>query len=174
MSRSGGEGGNGRTAARDEHGSVAPAPYATQPRTAPRTASEVFVENLLALVNAHGLSQAELARRARTPLSTINRVFHWHENRVAMSLETIESIARGLQVPVATLLTERGSAHAPPPYAVLASPVSRLRGRQIARQVGRLTEDFLQCCDEGRQEVLRVAEECAARADRRSDDAGGS
>ena len=116
---------------------------------------ETLLMNLNALLQAQGISQAELARRARMPQRTVNRVFNALEDRMSPGLETLEGIARGLGVPIASLLsgeieiTQQSHAESP---------------RLLSRQIGRLTEDFLLSDTEGRKEILRKAEECAATA----------
>lgn len=121
------------------------------------SALDTLLKNLHAVLEAQGISQAELARRARMPQTTVSRVFKALEDRVSPRLDTLESIARGLRVPLEALLV---GGPAPQPSEQTASPHS------LARQLGRLTEDFMLSDEIGRREILAKANDCANKASR--------
>lgn len=114
-----------------------------------------LLENLNSLLRAQGISRAELARRARMPQTTVNRVFNALEDRISPTLETLEGLSRGFRVPLASLLSG-----APLP----ASSTPQDSPRSLSRQLARLTEDFLLSDADGRAEILRKADECATLA----------
>jgi len=118
-----------------------------------RSAIQSLLENLRAALQSQGISQAELARRARIPQTTLNRIFHSLEHGVSPTLETVDRLAHGLKVSAAELLTDGVSSR-------LTSTDSPYL---VARQIARLTEDFLLSSEVGRKEILRVAEDSAAR-----------
>ena len=116
---------------------------------------ETLLANLNALLQAQEISQAELARRAGVPQTTVSRVFHALEDRMSPRLETLEGIARGFGVPIASLFSGEV---AQAPSTEIESPLI------LARQIGRLTEDFLISGSCGRADILRKADECAQAA----------
>ena len=126
--------------------------------TLPKTSSEALLRNLTGLLASHGITQAEFARRAGVPATTLNRVINELESGLSPRLETVESIAKGFGITVSALLAGEelptGASLAVTPHAV-------------ARQLARLVEDFLYSDEDGRMEVLRAAEQAAATAELR-------
>lgn len=121
------------------------------------SALDTLLKNLHALLEAQGISQAELARRARMPQTTVSRVFKALEDRVSPRLDTMESMARGLRVPLEALLS---GGPVPQPSEQISSP------HTLARQLARLTEDFMLSDESGRREILANADDCANKASR--------
>jgi transcriptional regulator with XRE-family HTH domain len=120
-----------------------------------KRATDQLLENLNALLAAHGISQAELARRARMSQTTVSGLFRGLENGSSPRLETIEDVARGFGVSVLQLMS---------PGLKIAEPETASSLRVLSKQLGRLTEDFLSSDDTGRQEILRMAEGQASRS----------
>ena len=117
--------------------------------------AKVLSENLRILMEGRGINQAELARRARMAVTSVNRVFNALDNDVSPRLETLAGIARGLGVHASELLKTDLSAPLPaahePPFT-------------IARQVSRLVEDFLLSAPADRSELLRLAAEASSKS----------
>lgn len=116
--------------------------------------AKVLSQNLRTLMEERGINQAELARRAKMAVTSVNRVFNALDNDVSPRLETLAGIARGLDVYPSDLLKTEPSAavRAPhePPFTV-------------ARQLSRLIEDFLLCALEERTELLRLAAQASGK-----------
>lgn len=117
----------------------------------PSSSAAALHKNLTALLKEHGLTQAEFARRARVPSTTLNRAMNDLEKGLSPRLDTVEAIARGFKLTVSQLLAGETSQSAPAP----ASPAPHL----VAKQLARLVEDFMTSDDEGRKAILRCAEE---------------
>jgi len=112
--------------------------------------AQVLSRNLLGLMEARGINQAELARRAKMAVTSVNRVFNALDNDVSPRLETLAGIARGLGVHTSELLKTEPSDPVPLPHE---PPFT------IARQLSRLVEDFLLSGPTERAELLRLAAE---------------
>jgi transcriptional regulator with XRE-family HTH domain len=110
--------------------------------------------NLLRLMEQRGINQAELARRARMPVTSVNRVFNALGKNVSPRLETLAGIARGLGVHAAELLMTDPSDPPPVPYE---PPFT------LARQLSRLVEDFLLSDPADRAELLRLASDSSSK-----------
>jgi len=93
-----------------------------------------LVENLNALLRAHGMSRAELARSVGMEQTTLNRIFNAKEKGTSTTLETVSTLAKGLNVSVAELLSPSMNAH--PAQDETTQPL-------VCRQLARLVEDFL-------------------------------
>jgi transcriptional regulator with XRE-family HTH domain len=126
--------------------------------TVPKTSSEALLRNLTGLLASHGITQAEFARRAGVPATTLNRVVNELESGLSPRLETVESIAKGFGITVSALLAGE---ELPAGAHLAATP------NAVARQLSRLVEDFLYSDEDGKMEVLRAAEQAAAAAERR-------
>ena len=114
-----------------------------------------LVSNLNVLLRTLNISQAELARRARIPQTTLNRIFHSKDNPFSPNLRTLDSLARGLKVSIAELFgSEPGE---------IEGHITDLP-RMVSRQVARLVKDFLLANGGDRTEILRFAEDRANRA----------
>lgn len=127
------------------------------------TSSAALLQNLTALLERHGLSQAEFARRSGVPATTLNRVINDLEGGLSPRLDTVEAIAQGFGLTVGDLLSgavPEGGTPADPPH-------------NLARQLSRLVEDFVVCDAAGRIAVLRAAEENAARSGANTAASGG-
>jgi transcriptional regulator with XRE-family HTH domain len=120
-----------------------------------KSAVESLLANVSTLAKAQGLSQAALAKKSRLSQRGVHHLFHALENGTAPTLRTIESLARALRVPVAQLFSEETSTVVPRFENALS----------LARQLSRLTEDFLLSSDKDRSAILRLAEDGAARAE---------
>ena len=116
--------------------------------------AKILSENLRALMEVRGINQAELARRAKMAVTSVNRVFNALDNDVSPRLETLAGIARGLGAHASDLLKAEASAAAPVPHE---PPFT------IARQLSRLIEDFLLCAPDDRAKLLRLAAESSIR-----------
>src|SRR5688500_8944967 len=93
-----------------------------------------LVTNLNLLVRVQGITQTELARRARVPQTTLNRVFNYQEHKGGITVNTLDSLAQGLRVSLSDLLGCNEE-------QLLVTPSES--PRLIARQLSRLAEDFL-------------------------------
>jgi transcriptional regulator with XRE-family HTH domain len=105
-------------------------------------------------IAAAGISQAELARRSGIPLTNLNRLLNSEGTEFSPQLETVEAIAGGLGLTV-------------PEFLAGAVPKPRSRSdnpRSIAKDLGRLAEDFLLASDESRAEILELASNAARKA----------
>jgi transcriptional regulator with XRE-family HTH domain len=122
-----------------------------------RTATEQLLENLNRLLQVHGISQAELARRARMTQRTVNHTFRSVEEGHSPTLTTIEKLARSFDLSVAELLS---------PDLKVDQSFHRGEMRILSRQLARLVDSFLAASPQGRLELLRVAEEEAIRGQR--------
>jgi transcriptional regulator with XRE-family HTH domain len=114
---------------------------------------EVLLANLNGLTKAQGLNQPALAKRAGVNGKTVNNLFKSMERGMSPTLDTLIAVAKALGVSVADLLAGAG----PPISVPLEQP------HLLARQLGRLTEDFLLSSADGRQDILRLAEKRASR-----------
>ena len=117
-----------------------------------KPAAQVLLDNLNAYIQENGFTQSELARRARFPQTTLNRMFRALENGGSPTIATLDRLARALKIPLPALLTDASGSRTPP---------SRELPHLPARQLGRLIEDFLLSTEEGRREILRLADACA-------------
>jgi len=126
----------------------------------PATSSAALLKNLTTLLEKYGLSQAEFARRAGVPTTTLNRVVNDLEHGSSPRLDTLDAIARGFGITVSELLAGEVPPDARP------APAAYLLGRQLSR----LIEDFVASDGAGRLAILRAAEENAAASDRRRDE----
>src|SRR5687767_9445094 len=100
----------------------------------PRTVAEILNSNLHRLLREQRLSQTALAKRSDVSSKTVNNVFNSLERGISPTLDTLVAVAKGLRVTVADLLAgdER-----------LVVSASIGEPHLIARQLARLTEDFL-------------------------------
>ena len=114
-----------------------------------------LLENLRALFAAHRVSRNRFAKHAGIPQSTISGLMRALENGGTVRLETLEAMARGFNVTVAQLMS---------PNLDVNNAESRTPNRLVSRQLGRLTDDFLSSDDDGRQQILSVAEAHALRS----------
>ena len=114
---------------------------------------EILSQNLRRLMEARGVNQAELARRAKMAVTSVNRVFNALDKDVSPRLETLAGIARGLGVHTLELLMAVPPAPAPVPHELPST---------VARQLSRLIEDFLLSGPEERTEMLRLAAESSS------------
>jgi transcriptional regulator with XRE-family HTH domain len=121
----------------------------------PRTVSEILNSNLHRLLKEQRLSQTALAKRSNVNSKTVNNVFNSLERGISPTLDTLVAVAKGLRVSVADLLAgdER---------PVVSAPIGE--PHLIARQLARLTEDFLLSSESGRREILKVADESASNS----------
>lgn len=110
-------------------------------------------KRLAMLAKSKGITQEALAALAGISQKTVSNLGRGAEIGVAPTLQTLEAVARALRVDLTGYLwgTE------PPPVAAVDQP------HLVARQVSRLVEDFLLSSDDGRKDILRLAEECAGR-----------
>jgi len=115
---------------------------------------ETLLSNITSLSKAQGLNQPALARRAGVNGKTVNNLFRSLERGISPSLDTLIAVAKGLRVSVADLLAGSGPV---PTGAPIGEP------HLLARQFARLTEDFLLSSEEGREDILRLAEKRASR-----------
>ncbi len=117
--------------------------------------AKVLSQNLRNLMDERGINQAELARRAKMAVTSVNRVFNALDNDVSPRLETLAGIARGLGVHPSELLKTELSA----PLAAPHDPPFT-----VARQLSRLVEDFLLSAPADRSELLRLAAEASSKS----------
>ena len=115
------------------------------------SAAETVIANIRILLKQNGLNQSEFCSRSGVPQTTFNRLRNQYPNEASPRLETIAVIARGFGVSIAELCTDPCS----------ANPIAPPSPRALAKQLGRLVDDFLSCTEERRQAVLRYAEEQA-------------
>ena len=115
----------------------------------PSETAKVFVDNLDTLRRQLGLSLAKLAKQAGVPQRTLSHICSNPRAGFAPNLRTIEQIANALGISVADLLSP-GLRH-----VGASSPVGSF---QLARQLGRLAEDFLVCDEKDRNAILRFVE----------------
>lgn len=114
------------------------------------SATEAFIANIKTLLQRSGMSQSDFCRRSGVPPTTLSRLINESED-VTPRLDTVEAIARGFGVSISDLCSE----HCPEESAMPSSP------RQLAKQLGRLVDDFISCTEAGKLAVLRLAEEQA-------------
>lgn len=117
--------------------------------------TEILLANLTNLAKAQTLNQSALARRAGVSAKTVNNLFRSLERGISPILDTLAAVASGLRVSVADLLAS--TANAPPVSEPIGEP------HLLARQFARLAEDFMLSSEEGRREILRLAEKRASR-----------
>ena len=117
--------------------------------------SKLLGENLRKLMGERRVNQAELARRAKMPVTSVNRVFNAVDNNVSLRVETLAGIARGLGVHASELLKPGPTTAVPAPHE---PPFT------TARQLSRLIEDFLLCTPTERIELLRLAAESSGKS----------
>ena len=117
--------------------------------------AKVLSQNLRNLMEERGINQAELARRARMAVTSVNRVFNALDNDVSPRLETLAGIARGLGVHTSELLKTDLSSPLPAPHE---PPFT------VARQLSRLVEDFLLSDSADRAELLRMAADASSKS----------
>jgi transcriptional regulator with XRE-family HTH domain len=127
-----------------------------------RTVAEILLANLDSLAQAQGLSQSALAKRAGVSQKTVNNLFNSLENGISPTLDTLDAVSRALRVSVADLLA---GTSIPPVGAPIGEP------HLLARQIARLAEDFLLSSEDGRRDILKLADECANRRGVRSNNA---
>jgi transcriptional regulator with XRE-family HTH domain len=119
------------------------------------SATEAFIANINTLLKRSGLSQSEFSRRAGVSQTTFNRLINESPEESTPRLDTVEAIARGFGVSISELC----SAACPESPAISQSP------RSLAKQLGRLVDDFVSCSDEGKRAILRFAEDQANKRD---------
>jgi transcriptional regulator with XRE-family HTH domain len=117
--------------------------------------ASLLSQNLRKLMEARGINQAELARRAGMAVTTVNRVFNSLDKRVSPRLGTLAGIAMGLGVRASDLLKAE---------LVTEFPVAYEPPYTVARQVSRLVEDFLLSAPADRLELLRLASEASSKS----------
>ncbi len=125
------------------------------------TAAQNLRENLLRLLADNDISQSELARRTGMAPKAINRLVAPEDNAHSPTLETLQLLASGLNTNVPALLSPYLTVQVQEPATLTKSP-------NLARQTGRLVEDFLLASPEDRRSLLAAAAEAADKA------AGGS
>jgi transcriptional regulator with XRE-family HTH domain len=113
--------------------------------------------NLLKLMREHNLNQSELARRTVMSPKAINRLVTDTQEPHSPTLETLQALASGLNTTVAALLSPEFEAPRQPTGTLNISP-------NIAKQTGRLVEDFLICSEEDRMKILVATAEAASKA----------
>ncbi len=113
--------------------------------------------NLLRLMSESNIGQSELARRTRMTPRAINRLVAPPEDAHSPTLDTLQALALGLNTTVAALVS--------PGFAAPAEATGVLRtSPSLAKQAGRLVEDFLLASEEDRRILLAQAAEAADRA----------
>ena len=122
-----------------------------------RDALDQVRENLIQIMSEHGINQSELGRRTGMSPKAINRLVSQTGEPHSPTLETLQALAVGLHTTVAALVSPGLITPGKPTATLAASP-------NLARQTGRLVEDFLLCSDEDRKLLLSAAAEAADKA----------
>ena len=117
----------------------------------PTSASKTLRENLLRVIETEGISQSELARRTGTQARAINRLVGDTGGLHSPTLETLEQLAKGLQVSVSELLAPGFKPQS------TRSAVEPDTPPLVVKQLSRLLEDFLACDADGRKQILALA-----------------
>ena len=118
-----------------------------------------IVRKIELLMARTGVSQAQLARQAKVPVTTLNRLMLSQVRGAGIAssysptTDMVERIAKALGVTVATLISETGRD--------LAEPVVSANAFTLARDIGRLVEDFALASPEDRGRILSLASECS-------------
>ncbi len=115
----------------------------------PLSAVNNFRRNTLHQLEARQLSQNEFAQISGVPQSTLQRLLA-PGSTATPSLSTVESIARGFGIDIADLVGSVGRV-----------PVALTTQGVVAKQIGRLVEDFLSSNERARITILRTAEAAA-------------
>ena len=125
-------------------------------------------KNLEVLVRESGMSVEEYARSKKMPKRLLEELLACQEDdpRLASNLETL---CNRLGYSVAQLLASNSSCQSNENrLSVPANPTSDGSDHLLARQLGRLIEDFVECDEAGRFEVTALAQELAEEQLRRN------
>lgn len=124
-----------------------------------REALQNLRANLLQLMARGSLSQRELGRRTGMTAKAISRLVAPIEEAHSPTLQTLQALAFGLNTTVAALVS--------PGLEAATTHVAKVRSTpSLAKQTGRLVEDFLLASEEDRRAILAQAAEAADRAAR--------
>ncbi|WP_298011541.1 helix-turn-helix transcriptional regulator [uncultured Aquabacterium sp.] len=118
-------------------------------------ASSAVRANITRMLEASDMSLNAFCQHAGLPYSTVQRLLSKEGPEMSPTLATLEGIANGFGVPLANLLAADAPVARPSPAAG-PSPT-------LAKQVGRLVQDFMSCPEPVRARVLYQVERIAAK-----------
>lgn len=121
-----------------------------------------LTSNLNALLDARGVSRLQLAQRSGVSRSNVYRLC---SGQGMVGVDKLEKIAQFLGVTVDVLLGTK-----PVLFTAMASAANerhlsreRQSSAQVAKQVGRLVEDFLSCAPDDQRKIAALATRLASR-----------
>lgn len=115
-----------------------------------KSTADTVRQNIGQMLEQAGTSLNAFARQSGVPYATLQRLLSTKGDGMSPQLSTLEQIAAGLGVSVSALFQDDA------PRAPTPSPT-------LAKQVGRLVQDFLACPEPVRTQVLHHVERLAAK-----------